>query len=95
MPTTYEAPVITDFGNAFLGPPGEKFRGDVMPGIYRAPEVVVGAEWDSKVDIWSLGVMVKLQCCSPVPNVMVSDCELDMGLVRRRQSVLCSQKWLA
>ncbi|KAJ4386535.1 hypothetical protein N0V93_009432 [Gnomoniopsis smithogilvyi] len=58
MPITHGAPVITDFGAARLGDPGQKHRGDVMPGVYRAPEVILGMEWDSKIDIWSVGVMV-------------------------------------
>ncbi|KAK5999532.1 hypothetical protein QM012_005385 [Aureobasidium pullulans] len=57
LPTSYTDPVITDFGAARLGQPGEKFRGDVMPGVYRAPEVIADMEWDSKIDIWSVGVM--------------------------------------
>ncbi|CCF39117.1 protein kinase [Colletotrichum higginsianum] len=58
MPITPGAPVITDFGAARLGDPGQKHSGDVMPGVYRAPEVVLGMEWDSKIDIWSVGVMI-------------------------------------
>lgn len=58
MPTSYKDPVITDFGAAYLGEPDQKYRGDVMPGVYRAPEVLAGFEWDSKIDIWALGVMV-------------------------------------
>lgn len=58
MPITHGAPVITDFGAARLGDPGQKHPGDVMPGVYRAPEVILGMEWDSKIDIWSVGVMV-------------------------------------
>lgn len=58
MPTTYDPPVITDFGAARLGLPGQKHSGDVMPGVFRAPEVIAGMEWDSQIDIWSLGVMV-------------------------------------
>lgn len=58
MPTTYKAPVITDFGAACLGLPGEKYSGDVMPAQFRAPEIIAGMEWDSKIDIWSIGVMV-------------------------------------
>ena len=58
MPITHGAPVITDFGAASLGDPGQKHSGDVMPGVYRAPEVILGMEWDSKIDIWSVGVMV-------------------------------------
>jgi hypothetical protein len=32
--------------------------GDVMPGIYRAPEVILDMEWDSKIDMWCVGLMV-------------------------------------
>lgn len=58
MPTSYDPPVITDFGAARLGSPDQKYMGDVMPGVFRAPEVIAGMEWDSKIDIWSVGVMV-------------------------------------
>lgn len=58
MPITHGAPVITDFGAAHLGNPGQKHPGDIMPGVYRAPEVILGMNWDSKIDIWSVGVMV-------------------------------------
>ncbi len=60
MPTTYNPPVITDFGAARLGDPGQKYSGDVMPGVFRAPEIIAGIEWDSKIDIWSIGVMVRI-----------------------------------
>jgi serine/threonine protein kinase len=65
MPITHGAPVITDFGAARLGDSGQKHFGDVMPGIYRAPEVILGMEWDSKIDIWSVGVMVSKECLIP------------------------------
>lgn len=55
MPITFGALVICDFGAARLG---ERHTGDVMPGVYRAPEIILGMEWDSKIDIWSVGVMV-------------------------------------
>ncbi|KAK7420435.1 hypothetical protein QQZ08_010422 [Neonectria magnoliae] len=29
-----------------------------MPDFYRAPEVILGMGWDSKIDIWSMGVMI-------------------------------------
>ncbi|KAK8112456.1 kinase domain-containing protein [Apiospora sp. TS-2023a] len=45
--------VITDFGGAQLGEPGQKYRGDVMLGDYRPPEVILDMEWDSKM-IWEL-----------------------------------------
>lgn len=58
MPITYGALMISDFGSARLGEPGQKYSGDVMPGVYRAPEVIFDMQWDSKIDIWSVGVMV-------------------------------------
>jgi serine/threonine protein kinase len=51
-------PVIADFGEARMGEPGQKFRGRIMPDFYRAPEVILGMEWDCKVDMWSVGLMV-------------------------------------
>ncbi|KAI7083591.1 protein kinase [Hortaea werneckii] len=57
MPPTFKSPVITDFGHARLGDPGQKYSGDVMPAVFRAPEVIAGMEWDSQIDIWSVGVM--------------------------------------
>ncbi|KAG8157485.1 hypothetical protein KVR01_012527 [Diaporthe batatas] len=45
-------------GVIHTGEPGQKHTGDVMPGVYRAPEIILGMEWDSKIDIWSVGVMV-------------------------------------
>lgn len=32
----------------------------IQPSDLRAPEVTIGAPWDSKVDIWSLGCLVYL-----------------------------------
>ncbi|KAG8423042.1 hypothetical protein J3459_009840 [Metarhizium acridum] len=55
MPITAGLPTLCDFGAARIG---ETHFGDVMPGVYRAPEVIMGMEWGSKIDIWSIGVMV-------------------------------------
>ncbi|KAK2757610.1 hypothetical protein FQN54_004579 [Arachnomyces sp. PD_36] len=56
LPVCAGVPVLCDLGEARLG--NQKHRGDIMPGIYRAPEVILGMDWDYKVDIWSVGVMV-------------------------------------
>ncbi|PYH50065.1 CMGC/CLK protein kinase [Aspergillus saccharolyticus JOP 1030-1] len=55
MPACEGLPVLSDLGEARFG--HAKYQGDIMPGIYRAPEVILGMEWDDKVDIWSVGVM--------------------------------------
>jgi serine/threonine protein kinase len=59
MPLTYGAPVISDFGAPRLEEPEQKHHGDVMPGVYRAPEVIAGMRWDSEIDVWSVGLMVR------------------------------------
>ncbi|KAL6709058.1 hypothetical protein ACN47E_002185 [Coniothyrium glycines] len=55
MHVTNGTPVLGDFGAARIG---EKHTGDVMPLPYRAPEIILGMEWGSKIDMWSLGVMI-------------------------------------
>jgi len=56
MPFSTGQPVLCDLGEARIG--HQKHTGDIMPGIYRAPEVILGMGWDWKVDIWGIGVMV-------------------------------------
>lgn len=51
-------PVLCDLGEARAGSQLQLHRGDIMPGIYRAPEVILGMDWDYKVDIWAIGIMV-------------------------------------
>lgn len=52
-------PHIIDFGAARLGEMGQMHSGDIMPWQYRAPEIVLGMDWNDKVDIWSVGMMVR------------------------------------
>jgi serine/threonine protein kinase len=52
------SPIIADFGEARMGDLGQKYRGRIMPDFYRAPEVILRMEWDCKVDMWSVGLMV-------------------------------------
>jgi serine/threonine-protein kinase SRPK3 len=52
----YGRPILCDFGEARFGE--EYYEGDIQPFLYRAPEVILEMRWNSKVDIWSLGVMV-------------------------------------
>ncbi|ODH13935.1 CMGC/SRPK protein kinase [Paracoccidioides brasiliensis] len=56
IPRTRCLPIITDFGEARFG--DEDHRGqDVMPDVYRAPEVILKMNWDNKVDIWSIAMV--------------------------------------
>ena len=56
MPLNRGLPILCDLGQARIG--NRKHRGDIMPDIQRAPEVILGTHWDTKVDIWAIGVMV-------------------------------------
>ena len=49
-------PIICDFGDAQFGK--EEYLGEVMPDLYRAPEIVLGISWNEKIDIWAVGLMV-------------------------------------
>lgn len=51
-------PVICDFGEAKFG--DGPFIGEVMPDLYRAPEIILYIRWTNKIDIWALGLMVRM-----------------------------------
>jgi len=36
----------------------ERYQATVQALPYRAPEVILGAAWDQKIDIWNLGILV-------------------------------------
>lgn len=55
-PVSSGTPVLCDLGEARLGTNYQE--GDIMPDIYRAPEVILNMSWDYKVDIWSVGMLV-------------------------------------
>ncbi|KAK2613298.1 hypothetical protein N8I77_000219 [Diaporthe amygdali] len=49
-------PKLIDLGEARFGQ--DKYAEHVMPDLYRAPEILLGLSWDSKIDIWALGLMI-------------------------------------
>lgn len=60
MPLSNGLPLLCDFGSARFfdnaGSPGE----DIMPDVYRAPEVILRMEWSCKVDVWNVAMIVSL-----------------------------------
>ncbi|KAG5288496.1 protein kinase [Histoplasma capsulatum G186AR] len=57
IPLTPTVPILTDFGDARLiskTQPGEF----IMPHHYRAPEAILNMEWNDKVDIWNIAVLL-------------------------------------
>ncbi|KAK2752873.1 hypothetical protein FQN54_008026 [Arachnomyces sp. PD_36] len=55
LPVSNGLPLICDFGEARFG--DEEQSEDIMPNVYRAPEVVLKLNWDYKVDIWSVAML--------------------------------------
>lgn len=57
-PKTFGRVVLGDFGAAV---DGEVQRcHSAQPNIYKAPELLVRADWSYPVDIWNVGVLVSL-----------------------------------
>ncbi|KAL2810492.1 kinase-like protein [Aspergillus granulosus] len=56
MPVSTGQPALSDLGEARIAESGNQV-GPVMPSVYRAPEVMLGMEWDNKIDIWAVGQM--------------------------------------
>lgn len=57
LPLSFGTPVVCDFGEARIGIDNQ--QGDIMPDVYRAPEVILEMNWDYKVDIWNIGMVVR------------------------------------
>ncbi|PKY08810.1 kinase-like protein [Aspergillus campestris IBT 28561] len=55
-------PLLADFGEARIG--DEEHNEDIMPNVYRAPEVILRSKWSYKVDIWNIA-MVAWDIVSP------------------------------
>ena len=58
LPLTFGPPILCDLSEAWLG--DKENKGDIMPDIYRAPEVILGMKWDYSVDIWNVAMVVYL-----------------------------------
>ncbi|KAH8927533.1 kinase-like protein [Atractiella rhizophila] len=56
-PYSINFPVICDFGQTRFGNLAP-WKDDIMPDLFRAPEVVLDLPWSYPVDIWGLGMLV-------------------------------------
>lgn len=52
-------PILADFGHALVMDQ-EGFKQHAQPDAYRAPEVLLGAQWGYSVDIWNLACLASL-----------------------------------
>lgn len=70
LPRDFGAVVLSDFGSAVRG--DLKRNHDAQPTVYRSPEVMLKAEWIYPVDIWNVGVMVRVVFCFVSSSLFVA-----------------------
>ena len=73
-------PILCDFGSAVFDE--ELYQGAVQALPYRAPEVILGAAWDHKIDIWNFGVLVGLETSNLRPQTLMRCADLGTALCR-------------
>ncbi|KAI1195708.1 kinase-like domain-containing protein [Nemania serpens] len=56
LPVMFGPTVISNFYYAHYD--RKKHTGDPMINCYRAPEILLGMEWDTKIDVWSVGILI-------------------------------------
>jgi serine/threonine-protein kinase SRPK3 len=52
-------PILCDLGSAVFDE--VRYPAVVQALPYRAPEVILGAVWDHKIDVWNFGVLVSIK----------------------------------
>ncbi|EFR04873.1 CMGC protein kinase [Nannizzia gypsea CBS 118893] len=62
FPLSNGIPLLSDFGEARFG--DKEHVEDIMPKVYRAPEVILKMKWDHKVDIWNVAMVAWDLVCS-------------------------------
>ncbi|QKX62770.1 uncharacterized protein TRUGW13939_09935 [Talaromyces rugulosus] len=55
FPLSNGLPLLSDFGEARFA--GKENNEDIMPNVYRAPEVISKMNWDHTVEIWSVAML--------------------------------------
>ena len=63
-------PILCDFGEARFG--NDSYTGEVLPDLYRSPEILLRLAWDEKIDIWTLGLVVGSPNIPLVPVLQLS-----------------------
>lgn len=80
--------ILCDFGDAHHG--DNEHMGEVMPDLYRAPEIVLGIPWKEKIDIWSTGLMASTRFAAIRRTFlmgMFTNFHSDLGSFRGQASV--------
>ncbi|KAG7967723.1 hypothetical protein I3843_08G113700 [Carya illinoinensis] len=73
---------MADFGSAVWLPEGRSVRGVVGTPYYVAPEVLMGREYNEKVDVWSAGVILYIMLAGVPPFYGESAAEIFEAVLR-------------
>eukprot|EP00931_Biecheleriopsis_adriatica_P115416 TRINITY_DN91205_c0_g1_i1.p1 TRINITY_DN91205_c0_g1~~TRINITY_DN91205_c0_g1_i1.p1 ORF type:complete len:805 (-),score=165.01 TRINITY_DN91205_c0_g1_i1:46-2460(-) len=82
---------LIDFGLAKPCPDGETLKSAVGTVLYVAPEII-SRNYDKKVDIWSLGVIMYCLLCGAPPFGGATDSQI-LAAIRRGKYSIDGEKW--
>ena len=63
-------PVLCDFGDAQFG--HKEYDLEVVPDLYRSPEMIIGIAWNEKIDIWCTGLVVRLIISTKIDTILAN-----------------------
>jgi len=73
--------VLADLGNSFHTREASMYKTDyhLQPAGYRAPEVIIGRDFDCKIDVFSVGVVLLELCAGCAGVLLPSNAELEQA----------------
>jgi len=74
-------PKVVDFGLVKMIGPGEKAKDSLGTLAYAAPEVIISKNYDTKCDVWSLGVVLHLMLIGQYPYMDQREDELARQII--------------
>ena len=86
---------LTDFGLASKFTRGKKLKEALCTPLYASPEIVMGEDYNQKIDIWGIGIVVYLMLVGSPPfngdsqeeiNKSILKCEPTFGRVKGKLS---------
>lgn len=84
---------LADFGLCIKIEPGETTHGRVGTIHYMAPEIITRKNYDTKVDIWSIGCLIYEMCLGGPPYVKCRSLKAVFNILTHGVPPLAGQEW--